>query len=240
MEAPTPLADGLLSTLAFVRGEPEPPSAADVASALAVPRSVARWRLERLVERGLLLPGYARRTGRAGPGAGRPTKTYAIAPGAADLEQTTRAYADLVRLLVATLPARGRRARLAEVGRRFGEGLAGAAGLRPARRAETAGPRIARALGRLGFQTSAEISPAGIAFETPTCPLRPLVANDRAAIELDRGMWQSLVGAGLDNGATAVRCETHDCLSTDRPCRIVVELSGSGKTATRPIAYSET
>ena len=236
MEAPTPLADGLLNTLAFVRGEPEAPSAADVARALAVPRSVARWRLERLVERGLLLPGFARRTGHAG----RPIKTYAIAPGAADLEQTTQAYADLVQLLVATLPARGRQARLAEVGRLFGEGLARAARLRPARRAETAARRIARALGRLGFQTTAEISLGRIAFVTPTCPLRPLVANDQAAIELDRGMWQSLVGAALDDGTTTVRCETHDCLSTDRPCRIVVELSGNGKTATRPIAYSET
>jgi predicted ArsR family transcriptional regulator len=236
MGAPTPLAGELLNTLAFVRGEPEPPSAADVASALAVPRSVARWRLERLVERGLLLPGYARRTGRAGPGAGRPAKTYAVAPGAADLERTTRAYADLVQLLVAALPERGRRPRLAEVGRRFGEGLARAARLRPARRAETAGPRIARALGRLGFQTTAEISQSGIAFVTPTCPLRPLVANDQEASELDRGMWQSLVGAAFANGVTAVRCETRDCLSSDRPCRIFVELSGDGKTAARRIA----
>src|SRR5436305_1723041 len=60
MEAPTPLADlDLLQTLAFAQSEPEPPTAANVSAALGVPRSVARWRLERLVEAGLLVPGFA-------------------------------------------------------------------------------------------------------------------------------------------------------------------------------------
>src|SRR5216117_1330273 len=138
MEAPTPLADlDLLQTLAFVRAEPEPPTAADVSAALAVPRSVARWRLERLVEAGLLVPGYARRNGRRGPGAGRPAKTYAIAPGSAPVGASLP-YPELVRLLIAALPPRARRSRLAEVGRLFGEQLAREASLKPARRADTA------------------------------------------------------------------------------------------------------
>src|SRR5437764_975165 len=112
MEAPTPLADlDLLQTLAFVRSEPEPPTAADVSAALAVPRSVARWRLERLVEAGLLVPG------------------------------------------------------------------------------------------------------------------------DEAAVDVDYGMWRALVATALAQEPNGARCETHGCLATDAPCRIVVELPEHAKTA---------
>src|SRR5437763_127459 len=84
-----------------------------------------------------------------------PAETYAVAPGSAN---ATPRYPELVRLLIAALPARGRRTRLAVGGRGFGEQLARDAGLTPARRADTAARRICRTLGRLGFQTSAEVS----------------------------------------------------------------------------------
>jgi predicted ArsR family transcriptional regulator len=231
MEAPTPLADlDLLQTLAFVRAEPEPPTAADVSAALGVPRSVARWRLERLVEAGLLVPGFARRNGRRGPGAGRPAKTYAVVPGSAAVGTSLR-YPELVRLMVASLPARGRRMRLEEVGRRFGEQLAHEANLKAARRAETAARRICRALGQLGYQTSAEASATEITFVTPTCPLRPIVVDDEAAVDVDCGMWRALVAAALVQETNGARCETNGCLATDTPCRIVVELPEHAKTA---------
>ena len=236
MEAPTPLADlDLLQTLAFVRAEPEPPTAADVSAALGVPRSVARWRLERLVDAGLLVPGFARRNGRRGPGAGRPAKTYAIAPGSATVGASLP-YPELVRLLIAALPPPARRSRLAEVGRRLGEQLARDAGLKPARRADTAAGRISRALGQLGFQTSAEASSTEITFVTPTCPLRPVVVDDEAAVDVDCGMWGALVAAALAQEPNGARCETHGCLATDSPCRIVVELPEPAKTAAAEIA----
>jgi predicted ArsR family transcriptional regulator len=232
MEAPTPLADlDLLQTLAFVQAELKPPTAADVSVALGVPRSVARWRLERLVEAGLLVPGFAWRNGRRGPGAGRPAKTYAVAPGSTPVGASQR-YSELVRLLIAALPARSRRTRLAQVGRSFGEQLARDAGLEPARRADTAARRICRALGQLGFQTSAEASSTEITFVTPTCPLRPIVVDDVAAVDVDCGMWSGLVAAALSHEPNGARCETHGCLATDAPCRIVVELPGHAKTAT--------
>jgi predicted ArsR family transcriptional regulator len=234
MEAPTPLVDAdLLQTLAFVRAEPRPPTAAEVSVALGVARSVARWRLERLVVAGVLVPGFSTRSARRGPGAGRPAKTYAVAPGSAD---ATPCFPELVRLLIAALPARGRRTRLAEVGRRFGEQLARDAGLKPARRADTAARRICRALGRLGFQTSAEVSATEITFITPTCPLRPFVVGDEAAVEVDCGMWRALVAAALAREPDAARCETLGCLATDSPCRILVELPEPAKTAAAEFA----
>jgi predicted ArsR family transcriptional regulator len=236
MEAPTPLVDvDLLQILGFVRAEPEPPTAADVSAALGVGRSVARWRLERLVEAGLLIPSFARRNGRRGPGAGRPAKTYAVAPGSAPVGASLR-HAELVRLLIAALPTGGRRKRLAEVGRRFGEQLARDAGLKPARRADTAARRICRALGQLGFHTSAEASATEITFVTPTCPLRPVVADDETAVDVDRGMWRALVAAALEQEPNGARFETHGCLAPGSPCRIVVELPDHAKTATSRIA----
>src|SRR5919199_1647115 len=69
----------LRRTLSFVRGQARPVTADDVARALGVPRSAARWRLEKLAAADALRVGFERRTGRRGPGAGRPAKTYAPA-----------------------------------------------------------------------------------------------------------------------------------------------------------------
>jgi len=54
----------------------EPVSRDDAAAAVEVPRSTAAFHLDRLTDEGLLDVVYARRTGRSGPGAGRPSKLY--------------------------------------------------------------------------------------------------------------------------------------------------------------------
>jgi predicted ArsR family transcriptional regulator len=54
----------------------EPVSRDDAATALDVPRSTAAFHLDRLAHEGLLEIVYERRTGRSGPGAGRPSKLY--------------------------------------------------------------------------------------------------------------------------------------------------------------------
>jgi predicted ArsR family transcriptional regulator len=59
-----------------VRAHPVPLSRDDVADALGVPRQTAAFHLDRLAEQGLLAVSFARRSGRSGPGAGRPAKFY--------------------------------------------------------------------------------------------------------------------------------------------------------------------
>jgi predicted ArsR family transcriptional regulator len=59
-----------------VRGCALPVSRDEVAEALGVPRRTAAFHLERLAELGLLSVSFARRSGRSGPGAGRPAKLY--------------------------------------------------------------------------------------------------------------------------------------------------------------------
>ena len=56
--------------------QPEPVSRDDAAAALKLPRATAAFHLDRLADEGLLNVVYQRRTGRRGPGAGRPAKLY--------------------------------------------------------------------------------------------------------------------------------------------------------------------
>ena len=70
----------LRTTYTDVLAQARPVTADDVAASQATHRNVARSRLERLADAGLLIRGYERRSGRAGPGAGRPAKTYSVAP----------------------------------------------------------------------------------------------------------------------------------------------------------------
>lgn len=59
-----------------VVGQPAPVSRDEAAAALGLPRTTAAFHLDRLVSVGLLTTSFARRTGRTGPGAGRPAKLY--------------------------------------------------------------------------------------------------------------------------------------------------------------------
>ena len=52
----------------------EPVGRDEVAAAVGIGRTLAAFHLDKLVEAGLLEASFARRTGRSGPGAGRPAK----------------------------------------------------------------------------------------------------------------------------------------------------------------------
>src|SRR3954449_8606536 len=92
-------------TLLFARAQPGSITADDVAAAHQLPRNAARTRLERLVEAGLLIPSFERRTGRTGPGAGRPAKTYRVAPELTAIELPQRRYEQLIGSAFGLLPA---------------------------------------------------------------------------------------------------------------------------------------
>ena len=60
----------------YVVRQPAPVSRDDAAEAFDLPRTTAAFHLDRLADEGLLDVVYQRRTGRTGPGAGRPAKLY--------------------------------------------------------------------------------------------------------------------------------------------------------------------
>lgn len=212
--------------LFFARGRRDPFTAADVATALEVHPNVARSRLDRLVETGLLTVAYEHRSRRTGPGSGRPAKVYSVAPELDGIEFPDRRLSELISLLVKRIPARGRQRALREAGEDFGRNLAVAAGLKPSRRVTTGLERICDALGGLGFQTSV-VSVHGDEAElaSPTCPLRPLVVRCDDAGAIDRGMWAGLVEHGVSGvNADRVDCKTPSCLTRDASCSVLLSL----------------
>ena len=219
----------LRTALLYVRGSPEPVSADDAAAALGVHRSVARSRLERLLRTGLLATSFARRSGRVGPGAGRPAKLYSPAPEAQTLEFPPRRLPTLVACLLDELPPEGREEALRSAGEKYGRDLARASRLRASADVRKGFERACAAVRSLGFHATLErIDGDTAVIATPTCPLRPLVTERPEVASIDRGMWAGLVERGIRGvDAESVECETHSCLDGEESCAVVIRLRPS-------------
>ena len=110
--------------------QPRPVGRDDVAEALGIPRATAAFHLDRLVADGLLDVHFERRTGRTGPGAGRPAKLYRRSDTAVEVSLPERRY-DLVGELLASAldeadrsgerPRAALERRAREKGRKLGE-----------------------------------------------------------------------------------------------------------------------
>ncbi|MFM6849553.1 MAG: helix-turn-helix transcriptional regulator [Terrabacter sp.] len=83
----------------FVASHDDPVRRDDAAAAASISRTLAAYHLDRLVTAGLLVTTYARRPGRAGPGAGRPAKLYHRAPEEVSVSVPPRSYDVLASLL---------------------------------------------------------------------------------------------------------------------------------------------
>jgi predicted ArsR family transcriptional regulator len=225
----------LRSALLFVRAGARPVTVDELAAHQRVHRNVARARLERLVAAGLLQSGFERRSGRAGPGAGRPAKTYCTAPELEAVEFPPHRYELLLGLLADALPAAERSRRLTEVGVAFGRELARTSGIAPARGTSEGLERACAGLRSLGFNAVVERVDADAAvIVTPTCPLRPLVSAEADAAEIDRGMWTGLVAEALGVEADTVSCRAEGCTVPDAPCRVCVQLASGELTGENP------
>jgi predicted ArsR family transcriptional regulator len=220
----------LRETLLFARAQELPVTADEVAAAHRVHRNVARGRLERLAEAGLLIASFERRTGRTGPGAGRPAKTYRVAPELSAIEFPKRRYEQLIGLAVDALPEHGRHERLYEVGVAFGGELTREGRVRSAKTFRTALTRVCNALGSLGYQaTVAEVTGDRAVITTATCPLRPLVRAHPGLTPLDRGMWAALVARALEGTAVAqIDSDTRSCQRDDGECRVTLTIRRGG------------
>ena len=76
-----------------------PVSRDDAALAVGISRPLAAYHLDKLIDDGLLEARYQRRSGRRGPGAGRPAKHYVRADRQIELSLPARDYAALAELL---------------------------------------------------------------------------------------------------------------------------------------------
>ncbi|TYB47645.1 helix-turn-helix domain-containing protein [Nonomuraea sp. PA05] len=87
----------------FVVRQPAPVSRDQAADAVQTPRNTVSFHLDKLVAEGLLEAVYQRRTGRTGPGAGRPAKLYRRAPGQIAVSLPDRHYEMAAHLLADAL-----------------------------------------------------------------------------------------------------------------------------------------
>lgn len=82
-----------------------PVSRDDAARAVGISRPLAAYHLDKLIDDGLLEARYHRRSGRRGPGAGRPAKHYVRADRQIELSLPARDYAVLAELLAGAVEA---------------------------------------------------------------------------------------------------------------------------------------
>jgi len=91
----------------YVVGRGELVGRDEVAGALGIGRTLAAFHLDRLVGADLLEVEYARRTGRSGPGAGRPAKLYRRSAAQHDVSLPPRRYLAAAELLAETVERSG-------------------------------------------------------------------------------------------------------------------------------------
>ncbi|MFB6724732.1 helix-turn-helix transcriptional regulator [Kribbella sp. NPDC056345] len=147
----------------YVVAQTAPVSRDDAAAALGIPRTTAAFHLDRLTDEGLLASCFERRTGRTGPGAGRPAKLYHRSDTEIEISLPERQYAVAGQLLAAAIEhaeATGTspRAALDHLAREYGKSLG------------EPGQPLLEILERNGF----EPHPDGDDIALANCPFRRL------------------------------------------------------------------
>jgi predicted ArsR family transcriptional regulator len=203
----------------FVVGQPTPVSRDEAVAATGAPRATVAFHLDKLVAEGLLEVVYERRTGRSGPGAGRPSKLYRRTPEHITVSLPERRYELAARLLADALQeaessgespsaALGRRAH--ELGREIGEA---------APRTDGTDVAVLRALRDFGFEPRSD----GDTVVLVNCPFHSLA---QLHTELVCGMNLRLVGGVLD-GLAATGLAAH---LAPRPGQCCVQLVEQAST----------
>ncbi len=170
--------------------QPVPVSRDEAAAAVGLPRPTVAFHLDRLVADGLLDVVFERRTGRTGPGAGRPSKLYRRSDRPVEVSLPERSYdlaGDLLAGALTEAEASGRPPRAVLERRAYERGRELGAGKAPAGGRDAA----LRVLEDHGFEPRAE--DGGIALAN--CPFHVLA---RHYTELICGMNLRLISGVLD------------------------------------------
>ncbi|MCO1579113.1 helix-turn-helix domain-containing protein [Crossiella sp. SN42] len=174
----------------------------EVAGACDLPRTTAAFHLDRLAEQGLLDVVFERRTGRSGPGAGRPAKLYRRSARQVEVTLPERRY-ELAGLLLAAAVEDAERTgetprtaldrRAEELGRSLGEAARG--------QGRAGAESVLAVLERHGFEP--RVTDDGIALGN--CPFHSLAhAHTALVCGMNLCLLSGLL-AGL--GATGARAE---------------------------------
>lgn len=178
--------------------QPDPVSRDDAAAATDIPRATVAFHLDKLADEGLLDVVFERRTGRSGPGAGRPSKLYRRAECDVAVSLPERRY-DLAGRLLAdalaeaedsgTSPRAALERRAHERGRELGREVVGAEG-------------ALKVLEEQGFEPRLEDGVITLA----NCPFHALA---REHTELVCGMNLRLLDGVLEGASTGLVAQLH-------------------------------
>lgn len=180
----------------FVVAEGVPVDRDRAADGVGVSRALAAFHLDRLAAAGLLDVQFRRRTGRRGPGAGRPAKYYARAAGPeVSVSLPPREYGLAAEILAAGVERRTDvMDSVLEAARERGAGIVDAAGAE--------GTPRARLLGLLAAHGYEPGEAPGGSVRLRNCPFHRLVDQHRqltCSVNLSflRGVAERLPGTGL-------------------------------------------
>ena len=188
----------------FVARSPDPVDRDHAAAGVGVGRPLAAFHLDRLARAGLLEVEFRRRSGRSGPGAGRPAKFYRRSGDGVDVSLPPRRYGLAARIYAQALermPNAGGVDAVIETAAEEGARLG-----RAARSVEESDGRsvdaatVDRLLADLGFEP--ETDDAGVR-RLRNCPFNDLVADHRevscnANLAMLGGIASTLPEAGLE------------------------------------------
>jgi predicted ArsR family transcriptional regulator len=205
----------------FVATRDEPVTREEVSAGVPMTRPLAAFHLDKLAEAGLLDVTFSRPEHRSGPGAGRPSKRYAVSSREVDVSLPPRRYdvagRVMARAIAESTTKRSQTAaqiakRLArEEGREVGEQYVGA-GRASTKRTLAA---VEEALASCGYEPAV----AGQTVKLRNCPFHSLVdAAPQLVCELNESFVSGVID-GLD-GAGAVEAEL--CGRINGNCCVVV------------------
>ena len=179
----------------FVRHAPGAVSRDQVAGEMQMARQTAAYHLDRLADEGLVDVEFTRLSGRSGPGAGRPAKTYRRSDREYAVSVPARRYLLAARVLLEAVRAGGvALTELRAAARRLGEGI-GAEGLDPALR--STGYEPVEEAGETRFRN---------------CPFHALVDEDRSVTcQLNLALVEGMVEASGDERRPRLQPEDGYC-----------------------------
>jgi len=157
---------------AFIAAQGRAVSRDEAADATGMKRATAAFHLDRLVEDGLLDAGFARLSGRTGPGAGRTAKLYSRARRPIDVSLPPRRYALAGEILASAVEEAQRRAVP------VGEAVSRAAE-RAGRQVAAGGGDLTGVLAGLGYEPR-DLGPGET--QLANCPFHELVVRHRELV----------------------------------------------------------
>jgi len=200
----------------FVCSQAAPVSRDQAADAVGIPHHQAKFHLDRLTAEGLLESGYARLTGRSGPGAGRTSKLYRRAHRDIAVSLPQREYELAARLMAAAIAQSATTGEpvvevLNRVAHDYGKTIG--ATKRPPADAASALELAVGVLRKYGYEPRS----ADGAIELANCPFHTLAQGQT---ELACNMNHALI-TGVADGLAPHSPEARLCPGPDRCCVVL-------------------